>query len=158
MGGASGGQNTKHHQNIKQNIFQPMTAKKPATPKPKTKPPTGPARIRYHVKKTFVNPIKSQPIPLNPIPSIPSNQIHPSSNPIKCTTPTPPGSVQRGRSSPTSDGFASGGGFSKHRWNSALCVSESSHGRPSWRGTRQLCVHHAPAQPCQCRLQLNDSS
>ena len=80
-----------------------MTAKKPATPKPKTKPPTGPARIRYHVKKTFVNPIKSQPIP--------SNQTHPSSNSIKCASPTPPGSVQRGRSSPTSDGFACGGGF-----------------------------------------------
>ena len=48
-----------------------MTAKKPATPKPKTKPPTGPARIRYHVKKTFVNPIKSHQIPANPIKSNP---------------------------------------------------------------------------------------
>ena len=88
-----------------------MTAKKPATPKPKAKPPTGPARIRYHVKDFC----KSHQIPSNPIKSyqIPSNQIHPSSNPIKCTTPTPPGSVQRGRSSPTSDGFASGGGFFK---------------------------------------------
>ena len=86
-----------------------MTAKKPATPKPKAKPPTGPARIRYHVKDFC----KSHQIPANPIKSNPPILLglEDSSNPTKCTKPTPPGSVQQGRSSPTSDGFASGGGF-----------------------------------------------
>ena len=35
-------------------IFQPMSVKKkPATPKSKAKPPTGPARICYQVKLTL---------------------------------------------------------------------------------------------------------
>ena len=58
-----------------------MTAKKPATPKPKTKPPTGPARIRYHVKKLLPipsNPIKSYQIPSN---SGQSHQIKPTHPP-----------------------------------------------------------------------------
>ena len=65
-----------------------MTAKKPATPKPKTKPPTGPARIRYHVKKFCQshqipsNPIKSHQIPAN---LIKSHQI--PANPIKSNPP-----------------------------------------------------------------------
>ena len=71
-----------------------MTAKKPATPKPKTKPPTGPARIRYHVKdfckshQIPANPIKSNPI--NPIKSNPpifqSHQVYNTHSPRFSTT------------------------------------------------------------------------
>ena len=118
-------------------------------------------------KKTFANPIKSHQILSNPIKfrPIPSNQTHPSSWDWRIP-PIPP-SVQHPLPQVQYNGAAQAlqvtalqaeVGFSKQRWNSALCVSESSQSRPSWRGTRQLCVHHAPAQPCQCRLQLKDSS
>ena len=130
MVGSSGGELEIMKTLRVQLIFQPMSVKKkPATPKSKAKPPTGPARIRYQVGLNLIL------LAITPDPQVHYNG---AAQTLQVTS------------------LQAEVGFTSKQWSdSSLCVPpESGQGGPAWRGTGQLCLHYAAAKHFQCKLLL----